>query len=81
MEVRTLDTKSLEKEVQDALLQIVRSKGIEEPIKVTIQTSSGKSRTSGGGIRDGGSFSDLPSHEMTLYKVTATTVFAVQGEP
>lgn len=76
-EVNTLDIKSLEKEFEDALRQIMKSKGIEDPVEVTLSTSSGKSRVRGGGIPDGGRLSEQPSHEMTLYKVTATSVFAV----
>jgi len=70
------ETKKIEKEIKDALTEVLNRNGITEIIRVSITKETGKARGGGGGIGDGQLISEQPLHDVILRQFTIRVLYA-----
>lgn len=75
------DTKKIEKEIEDALIGVLRQNGITEIINVAFTKDAKKMPFRAGGLGNGQKLSDLPSHEVILQKLTIQLLYAEPEKP
>lgn len=70
------DIKKIEKEIEDALIGVLRQNGITEISKIYITKNARKMPFRAGALGNGQKLSDLPSHEVILQKLTIRLLYA-----